>query len=346
MDACIQVGSGCRSSTLSRRRRAAVTVSAFLTVLLHVVILPLLIQMLLLHPLPTTTAPRSITKKPDAPDDRPDLQYTLVPQDKKDEIIDPRTADAFASRNRLAREENPRSDLAKGGPYAEKGESFMPLQPAITSVARKPLSAPNPRTPPAAQTNQSQSPRQRFADLRQQENTMREEFSESNSGTQVKDDRRQESPPLPPAPDKKSNANTSKPSVRDLRSSSASSGDAPKRNTKTSARLAGERSVQLLRARWGPYMDQVAKKIDRAWNAELSAARRSYRHGEIMLRFGIADDGSLSTVTVAHAPEEMVAEKDLCLRTIRHAAPFPKLTAEMQKEPLLKDIPVMFIFRR
>lgn len=104
--------------------------------------------------------------------------------------------------------------------------------------------------------------------------------------------------------------------------------------------------MQTLRSKYGDYMDEVAKRLNRSWNAELSAGRRSYRVGEIRIRFAITGEGAIGGVRVTQAIPAMVVEKALCLRTIRNAAPFPPLPPAMREDPLVQDIPVIFLFRR
>jgi outer membrane biosynthesis protein TonB len=113
-------------------------------------------------------------------------------------------------------------------------------------------------------------------------------------------------------------------------------GAAPNRK-RSSARLEGDRSYRLLKAKYPEYMAIVKKRFGQGLYAAGSMRERSYRTGEVVMRFGIAPDGTLSKAELVERRSEMLAEETLCRDALEAAAPFPPFTEEMKKDAKLFD---------
>ena len=92
-------------------------------------------------------------------------------------------------------------------------------------------------------------------------------------------------------------------------------------------------------------MEKVKRQLHEAARAQESLSRSSFKNGVVRLKFGIAADGSVISLKILEAREDMLAERNMCLETIRTAGPFPPLTPAMQKDKNFRRIVVHFWFQ-
>lgn len=310
-----------------------VTIAAvILSVLMHMATLYAIYAQV--HPGNAAITPMPKPKRPPEPP-RETLQFVAL-DDLEDEKSDPSKADVRGKHSRLARETNPRLELPKGAAFVEKGGPITPVKTATMSprsIARvaTPAKPPEPIQRPATPKRPPEATRPPPGAL---------PTETPRPVARVKPEQAEPKPTAKTTPNR-----PHRPPVVDLRNSRPSTGSAPKQNRKTSAELAGTRSMEILKARWGDYMQKVALQLHEAVLAERTAARRSFHAGRITLHFGIKADGTITKPKLLVAPEKMLSERGLALRALLNAAPFPRLTPAMAKDPNFGRITVNFIFQ-
>lgn len=121
-------------------------------------------------------------------------------------------------------------------------------------------------------------------------------------------------------------------------------GQRANRNTRSRSASLGGDTMAVLRARWPEYFEIVRRRIGESFNREGILYKRSYRRGDVSLRFMVMPSGKLKGISVLYFTDGLYSEKIMCLATIQHAGPFPPLTPEMVKDDIFKDFTVRFIF--
>jgi hypothetical protein len=115
-------------------------------------------------------------------------------------------------------------------------------------------------------------------------------------------------------------------------------------NTATSARVAGDRAMAILRARYPEYMEQVLKLWTQSVRRQEVLATTPFKRGSVYFTFGIGEDGSLQNLKLVAPRQDMFAEQELTLTSVKEAAPFPPLTGKMKTDPYFKHIGGELIF--
>ncbi|MBN2713003.1 MAG: hypothetical protein JXR97_11330 [Planctomycetes bacterium] len=323
---------------LSSRRKQAAIVGLAAGLLFNFVFLPEAARSFFLSSYEKDKTPVLVKKEKPEPDKQKDkLQYVIIDEKKDEEIEDPLLSQAQSSHSRIARQKEPIAELPKGAPSSEKGVKFIPMDQTRPSPPQRP-SMPIKRIPQEEAAKQEPIERKT-----EDKNTVKPTETLAGDFERIKEEKTQ-----PKEQTKKELVQKQEkkaPPFVDVRNSSNSSRPRPvHQNTKSSADYGETRSMQLLRARWGDYMDELIRKLRAAWYAELSAARKSFSTGRIRISFGINADGSVKNVKLLQAPDNMVAEKDICWRAINNASPFGKLTDEMQKDENFEELTVNFLF--
>ncbi len=266
--------------------------------------------------------------------DRKSLQFVLVDPALDDEQQDPLTADAVGAHSRKAREQAPDKSLPHGPPRSNGILEFLPSllpRPSPVSIRERSAAAvqvqrPRPEDEQASRTEKSSNL------------TLERKLPKASPTGELE----------PPRVEKRRPAVTERrnePRFRDLRKTRKSTRPRPSMKSLTSARLAGTRSMALLKARYPEYMARVLKLWVQAVNRQKTMSHSSYRSGSVVVRIAIQPDGSIANLKILYAPKNMLAERNMTTASIRDAAPFPPLTPKMQQDPLFKAVTFILMFR-
>ncbi|MCC8180868.1 MAG: hypothetical protein LIP23_08180 [Planctomycetes bacterium] len=267
------------------------------------------------EPLPDTIEPEPIEEIPELPPEPETMQDPEPVPDLPDEIIDlaalPVTPEGFFSPEarvieELARQQPPPPPPQARQPEREVLELPPPLSPDEWSVPERPEQLPMPYQPPQA-VQQPQQP--------QQERPRRRE------------------PPIRKIGEAAGSA-ASTPSV--------AGGTPPRINQTTSVDLIGDdANMQLLRHRYGEYMDKLGKQLQASLNRVARLYPMYYSRGTVKIRFGIARDGKLSFYNTVFPTDDIDSTVIISEQMLREAAPFDELTPAMAADPLFQRMTVI-----
>ncbi len=270
--------------------------------------------------------------------------FILVP-DEEDDPERPENPVAEAAFRRRARQADPIEKLPKGSPTS-KGRS-----PVLHPTPPSPASAAGIPRPPAPRLQRARPQPQKQPQPRKQTKQESKPSPIEPPERGLAEKLRAFAPDIEPQPEdasaRPSPQRRAPPPVKRVGSKSSTPSPMSKRN-RTSARLKGNRSFDVLKARYGMYMNEVLRRLQQAVAIEKQVAPMTFDQGIVVVTFRISPEGRVEDITVVESdPPDMTTERVIArevLEIVQKGEPLPKPTEKMLADPEFRKIEIGIFF--